>query len=251
MKLYSLALAIVCVLSAPAISKAEANPLEVVADVSSAVLSFETNRLPKGWFSSGNKFDPTKSTIVVEGRIHAAECSTAQSELIFESGWLGSLTASANTTPNGKNETGYVWSYLADLSQYRNVFSLHTHCDGSLHVHGCDLPREIALTIRVLDKNGAPRTWVDDAGNVKPVEVELRDMWLDALHDVANDAVDTECDEGDSCSIGAEMSACETGCPKGQAGKECRDACGCTVRVQKNRQVPHCFINYIANHCAE
>jgi opacity protein-like surface antigen len=209
---------------------AEANPLSVEATIAGWSLTFETSVLQKGWFTQGNQFDRTKTTLVAEITALQSACSNAPQSDARLSTADGSIVIGEVLNANGNSVTGYYWEYTGwDLTNLRNSYSLRHLCDGTTEVRGCDSARPIELTLHAVDKSGVVRTFLDDAGVAQPVTFTVSGLELAAYHDTANDQWDT-CEQ--SCGIGACQSACVDACPQGQDGKDCREACECTCKIR-------------------
>lgn len=218
-------------LAAAGAASADTNPLSVTAAKSGDwSLSFKTSNLPKGWFTVGNEFDRTKTTLVAEVTALQAACSNAQQSDARVSTADGSVVVGTVMNSSGKNVIAYYWEYTGwDLTNLRNSYSLRYLCDGSVEVRGCDAPRPIELSVTAFDKSGA-RTYVDDHGVEQPVTFTVAGLSLPPYHDSANDQQAEGCTS--SCGIGACQSACVAACPQGQAGKTCREACECECKVR-------------------
>lgn len=229
------AFAILTLCSASA-ALAETNPLTVNAQTDGAwSLSFTTSVLPKGWFTQGNAFDRTKTTLVAEVSALQSSCSNAAQSDARLSSADGSIVIGEVLNASGKNVIGYYWQYKNwDLTGFRNSYSIQTFCDGSQVIRGCNADRVIELQVTAVEKNGSLRTYTDAYGVSQPVAFTVTGLSLPAYHDVANDQAPTGCTPvGDiSCGIGVCQSTCEQGCSNGQSGKVCREACECSCKVE-------------------
>lgn len=222
---------------------AASNPLLISATVTGGALSiWTTDSMPKGWFNSRNTFDRTKTDLRATYTIGATACSPETSKAL-SSLTVGEFTAVLNS--NNTNDIGYLWNTTVDVAAHAEHYTIHIHCDGSEHIHGCNISRPVTVTVQAFDKNGAPITYVDDSGVTQLVQVTVN---AGAIAPVL-DATITETHCGDSCGIGECVSACEQSCPKGKGYQPCANACQCECKIKKNAENPLCHRNH-AEECA-
>jgi hypothetical protein len=220
---------------------AASNPLVMAASVVDGTLSISTTQaMDKGWFSSGNSLDRTKTDLRVTYTIGATACSATATGTL-SSKTVGEFVPVLN--PNG-NPIGYHWNTTVDVAAYAEHYTIHIHCDGSEHIHGCNVTRPVSVTVQAFDKNGAPRTYVDAFGATQPVRLTLDAGSIAPVLD--GTITETNCD--DSCGIGPCVSACEHNC-SASTGK-CKNLCQCECKIQKRIENPVCHQN-APTECAD
>ncbi|HZA51193.1 MAG TPA: hypothetical protein VE549_10660 [Myxococcaceae bacterium] len=216
---------------------AATNPLVISAGVSEGTLSISTTQaMPKGWFSSRNTFDRTKTDLRVTYTIGATACSAEAT------GSLSSLTVgqfSPLQNSNG-NDIGYFWNTVVDVAAYAEHYTIHVHCDGTQHVHGCNVARPVTVTVQAFDKSGVPHTYVDDSG---VTQLALVTVDAGAIAPILDGTIFETCEV--DCGIGQCVSACEHACnalPKKDQQK-CNNDCQCQCKLQKHAEIPVCHKN--------
>jgi hypothetical protein len=214
---------------------AASNPLVMSASVVDGTLSISTTQaMDKGWFSSRNVFDRTKTDLRVTYTIGATACSATATGTL-SSKTVGEFTPVLNG--NGTNTIGYHWNTTVDLAAYAEHYAIHIHCDGSEHIHGCNVTRPVSVTVQAFDKNGLPVTYADDFGVTQLVKLTLDAGSIAPVQDPT--ITETNCD--DSCGIGQCVSACEHNC-SGPTAK-CKNLCQCECKIQKHNENPGCHQN--------
>jgi hypothetical protein len=221
------------------IAWAATSPLTFSAMITDGVLSISTASLIKGWFSTRNTLDRTKTNLATTWSIGATECSDGGASGSINSTTDGSFEAILNE--NDSNPIAYTWSVLKDLSAYQNHWYNHTHCDGTVEVHGCAASSPVTVSMTAIGNNGACRTYVDDAGQTVCAS-DSHQLSLAAVQDA--DVVDTDCG-GDSCGIGQCVQACEHTCDDTYPGRDQRDErqdckmeCPCVCKLQLPSSCP-------------
>jgi hypothetical protein len=214
------------------------NPLVMSANVLDGALSISTTQtMPQGWFGkSDGGFDRFNTDLRVTYTIGGTDCSPP-------------MTGTLSSTTNGDlvpvldigntNVIGYYWSTTADITAQAEKYTLHIHCDGTQHVHGCDVARPVTVTVQAFDRNGDALTYLDDSGQTQFVMVTLDAGSITPVLD----ATITETNCGNSCGIGQCVSACEHACPNGPLSRSCRDGCQCVCKIQKHNEDPNCHKN--------
>ena len=212
------------------IAWAATNPLVFTAIVTDGTLSIATTQpLPKGYFSSRNSFDRAKTDLRITYTVGATACS-AEASRSLSSLSVGEFTPVLNA--NDSNVIGYHFNTTVDVASFAEHYTIHIHCDGTQHIHGCNVARPVTVTIQAFDnKTGLPLTYVDDAGVTQLVIVTLDAGSIAPVLDAT--IVDT-CDV--DCGVGTCVSACEDACPRGRNGRAdpaCANGCSCQCRLQK------------------
>jgi hypothetical protein len=129
-------------------------------DISSGVLSIVTAPMPKGWFSTRNSLDRTKTDLRSTYSFGATACSDAASGGSISSTTQGTFSEVTNPADH---TTAYVWDYMVDLSANANHWYYHHHCDGTVEVHGCAAARPVNLATTAYATSSC-RTYVNDSG---------------------------------------------------------------------------------------
>jgi hypothetical protein len=221
---------------------AAASPLLLAAPAdgfsSDGSLTITTNAMPKGWFSSANTFDRTKSEIRLSIDISASDCS---SEVTLNKTSLTDGAFSPVLNSQGKT-TAYTWTITLDLSGYRDHWHNLIHCGGSVEVVGCREPRVVTVSATAYDSNGACHDYTNDAGQT----VCASDGKSGLLTSVQDPDQFETCAPVSGCDIGSCVSSCQTSgcgdaskCASGQPGAACRNAitacrqcCECVCKSQ-------------------
>jgi hypothetical protein len=203
------------------------------------LLEIQTSPMDKGWFNTGNTLDRTKSYIVTTYTVGATSCSDAVAGETLSSATSGTFIPIYNTP--GRNVTGYYWDIIVDLSGSQNHWYNHTHCDGTVEVHGCAEASPVFITSTVTGPSDNCRTL--DRGSCATATTGAK---LPAVQDP--DVIETNC--GGTCDIGTCVSACESDCndawPVGGIGNAgnaalkaaCNAECHCTCKEAE----PYCTI---------
>jgi hypothetical protein len=218
---------------------ADSNPLVMSASVSGGTLSISTTEpMPKGWFSSKNAFDRSKTDLRATYTIGGTACH-AEVTVSLSSTTVGSFTPVRNS--NDTQDVGYLWNTIVDVSAYAELYTIHIHCDGTEHIHGCNVARPVTVIVQAFDQNGVPRTYIDDAGETQLVLVTLDAGSIEPIGVTVDDRlIPGFCDV--NCGIGTCVSACEGLCPKGKNGnpeQRCANACACPCMLQKYEATNH------------
>jgi hypothetical protein len=183
--------------------------------------------LPKGLFTHRNLLDRSKSTITLTYNIaQAGDCHGP-------AGGSATSTAQGTFVPmlNAQGQTtAYYWTITIDLSGQQNHWHNHIHCDESVHVHGCQQSRDVAIEVRL--NNPGDAEWGYDAATLSLASVQ------------DPDDVETNCGGGNGCD-GPALAACTTACEqetcadlKGKARAECAHACNCQCHPAANCPIP-------------
>ncbi|ABC80299.1 hypothetical protein [Anaeromyxobacter dehalogenans] len=234
----------------PALAAADTSPLllagaQIDATGTTAV---QTQPMPKGWFSTRNVLDRTKTSLVTRLAAGATTCSADQGVVAT----LSSVTAGNFTEVlNPQDRTvRYVWDTVTDLSPFQNRWHHYTGCDGVQVVLGCPEAIPVTFTIEAFAKSGTCQTYVNDLGQTVCAADQAVAM-LPAVQEA--DQVATGCVEegGDpSCGIGPCESACTQSCdaafPVGRGAdkgnvallKACKEACPCTCKYERPARCP-------------
>lgn len=226
--------AIVALLSAT-LAFAAVSPLLIQVGISNAILYITTNGLPKGWFSTANSLDRTKTDLRTTYSFGATTCSPAYASGSVSSTSVGNF--SSVFAQNG-NTTGYIWDTQVDLASYQNHWYRHYHCDGTIEIHGCDSAIPVSVTTTAYNKNGNCLTYVNDAGQT----VCVSDTRTASLPSVQDADVYEVCLQDPSCGIGQCESACQANCgaqtysgtikEQHDQRQQCRNACECQCKIQ-------------------
>jgi hypothetical protein len=215
------------------VASAASNPLVMSASVTDGTLSIVTTQaMPKGWFSSRNVFDRTKTDLRVTYTIGATACSPEAT------GSLSSLTVGEFVPVLNANDStviGYHWNTTVDVAAYAEHYTIHIHCDGTQHIHGCNVARPVTVTVQAFDKSGDPLTFVDDSGVTQLVLVTLE---AGSIAPVLDATIIETCEV--DCGIGQCVSACEQNCLSGRGAQACNDACQCQCKLLKHAEIPAC-----------
>jgi hypothetical protein len=234
----------------PTLAAAETSPLllDSVQIDGAGTTYLQTEAMPKGWFSSKNVLDRTKTSLVTTLAAGATTCS-------LDKGIIGSLDSVTNGTftevLNTQDRTvRYVWDTVTDLAPSQNHWHYYTGCDGVRVVLGCAEAIPVTFTIEAYAKSGTCQTYVDDAG----ATVCASDVVVASLAAVQDpDQVADSCQEdgGDvSCGIGPCESSCVQACdaqfpvggPENKGNveklKACKEACPCTCKQERPARCP-------------
>jgi hypothetical protein len=226
--------AAVAVLLTAAIAIAATSPLIIGVGISNAILSISTNTLQKGWFSTSNALDRTKTDLRTDVSYGATTCSPAYASTAITSTVTGNFSAVTNSQGG---VTGYTWDTQLDLASYQNHWYRHFHCDGSVEIHGCDQAIPISVTTTAYGRNNC-HTYVNDSG----LTVCVADTKTASLPAVQEADVTEICAVEESCGIGQCEKACQADCTaatySGTAKQQqeqrvqCRNACECQCKIQ-------------------
>lgn len=189
---------------------AEENPLQFDRNAcmvdGAGTLSLRTLPMPKGWFTSKNTFDRTKTDLRISYTLEATSCVQGAGDATFSSTTLGTFLPALDPVLNPQSkDIGYVWNMTADLSAAQNHWNNYFGCDGLPVVVGCPEARGLTFTIGAYGKDGQCRTFVDGLGAVQCAE-DMVQMQLLPVQDPDQRIDPTLCQTG-GCGIGDCVSA--------------------------------------------
>lgn len=149
-------------------ARAETSPLQFDRNVCSldavGALTLQTLPTPKGWFWQSS-FDRTKTDLRTTYTLSTSTCDLGAGSATLSSTALGTFVQAPLMNANGKQEIGYIWNMIGDLSANQNHWWYLVGCDGAKVKVGCDQPRDATFTITAYEtKSGQCRTYVNAAG---------------------------------------------------------------------------------------
>ena len=227
---------------------AQTSPLQFDRSATSldaaGTLTLQTLPMPKGWFSSRDSLDRTKTDLRTTFSIPASGCLPAASGN-YTSTIQGKFVPLTNSA--GKVDA-YEWNMLDYLSPYQNHWHYHVGCDGSRTVDGCQEARTVTLDITAYGSDGQCRTYVDANGVTQCASDEIT-LSLASVQDPDVVVPAADCQAPD-CGIGPCESACAQACdaqypvndvPVGKGGNttdanagprlDCKHACPCQCKA--------------------
>jgi hypothetical protein len=229
---------IVCALTiAAATAWAATNPVSIGATIDGGVLSIWTGSMTKGWFSSSNALDRSKTDLRTTWSFGATTCSAARSGSALSSVAQGNFVPLLN--PAGA-VVAYTWDSTVDLASEQNHWWQHMHCDGTVERHGCDQPAAVFVSTTAFAQDGTCRTYLNDAG-ATVCATATASTWLPAVQDP--DVVDAPCEVVDVCGIGACVSQCEHACDDvadKAARQTCKRSCPCDCKATRPAGCSRC-----------
>ncbi|MFN7145248.1 MAG: hypothetical protein ACK4YP_15855 [Myxococcota bacterium] len=195
------------------------------------LLEVTTSAMDRGWFTRSGTFDRAKTDVSAEYTLGATTCSDAGAGGSLSSVTSGTFLPVYNRA--GTAVVGYQWDVVLDLSGAANRWYNHTHCDGSVEVHGCAAAIPVSIQSAVDAASGECRTLDDGTCAAATTSASLP-----AVQDP--DVVETDC--GGTCDIGPCVSSCEADCndawpvgrgaPHGNAAAKaaCNAECHCVCK---------------------
>ncbi len=164
----------------------DTNPLQFDTNAcmldGTGALALQTLAMPKGWFTTKNTFDPTKTEIRVSESLSATSCALGAGEATFSSKTLGSFKPGYLPVLNPTSkDIGYLWTMIGDLSAAQNQWWYYTGCDGTAVVVGCPEARTVTFTVKAYGQDGQCRTYTDSFG-VTSCASDTIELQLAAAH---------------------------------------------------------------------